>query len=113
MEARMLITKKHLSRRAMLRGAGACIALPLLDAMVPAGVAFAKTDGVPPHRMAFVCFPHGAVMDQWSPKTTGTDYEMSPILKPLEKFRDQLTIVSGLRNKPAESGLAHAIIERT
>jgi len=97
----------------MLRGAGACIALPLLDAMVPAGVAFAKTDGVAPHRMAFVCFPHGAVMDQWSPKTTGTDYEMSPILKPLEKFRDQMTIVSGLRNKPAESGLAHAIIERT
>ncbi len=109
----MFIAKKHLSRRTVLRGAGACIALPLLDAMLPAGTAFAKTGAVPPQRMAFVCFPHGAVMSNWSPAKAGKDYEISPILEPLEKYRQQLTIVSGLRNKPAESGLAHSIIERT
>src|SRR6267154_716468 len=109
----MFIAKKHLSRRTVLRGAGACIALPLLDAMLPAGTAFAKTGAAPPQRMAFVCFPHGAVMSNWSPVKAGKDYEISPILEPLEKYRQQLTIVSGLRNKPAESGLAHSIIERT
>jgi Protein of unknown function (DUF1552) len=110
----MFITKKHLSRRMVLRGAGAAIALPLLDAMSPAATAFAKTPaGSTPSRMAFVGFPHGAIMSQWSPETAGTDYEISPILKPLEKFREQLTIVSGLRNKPAESPEPHAYIERT
>jgi hypothetical protein len=108
----MFITKKHLSRRTVLRGAGSCIALPLLDAMLPAGVAFAKT-GAAPQRIAFVGFPHGAVMSNWSPAQAGKDYEISEILSPLAKFRDQMTIVSGLRNKPAESGLAHSIIERT
>ena len=108
----MFITKKHLSRRTVLRGAGSCIALPLLDAMLPAGVAFAKT-GAAPQRIAFVGFPHGAVMSNWVPAQAGTDYEASEILSPLAKFREQMTIVSGLRNKPAESGLAHSIIERT
>ncbi|MFO7285469.1 MAG: DUF1552 domain-containing protein [Gammaproteobacteria bacterium] len=109
----MFITKKHLSRRAVLRGAGACIALPLLDAMIPAGVAFARTAGQAPHRLAFVGFPHGAVMSKWSPKQAGRDFEMSPILKPLEPFREYLTIVSGLRNKPAESPEPHEFVERT
>ena len=59
----MFITKKHLSRRTVLKGAGAAIALPLLDAMNPAGVAWAQTAaGKAPHRLAFVGFPHGAVM---------------------------------------------------
>lgn len=109
----MFISKKHLSRRAVLRGAGACIALPLLDAMVPAATALAQTAGVGPRRLAFVYFPHGAVMSRWSPANAGTDYELSEILKPLERHRDQLTVVSGLRNKPAESSLAHEIVERT
>jgi hypothetical protein len=110
----MFITKKHLSRRTVLRGAGACIALPLLDAMNPAGVAWANTPaGATPPRMAFIGFPHGAVMNMWSPEQTGTDYVMSPILRPLEKHRRHLTIVSGLRNKPAESADPHGIIERT
>ncbi len=110
----MYITKKHLSRRTVLKGAGATIALPLLDAMNPAATAWAQTAaGSTPSRMAFVGFPHGAVMSSWSPKETGTDYEMSPILKPLEPFRDHLTIVSGLRNKPAESPEPHGYIERT
>jgi len=110
----MFVTKKHLSRRTILQGAGAAIALPLLDAMSPAATAFADTPaGKTPSRMAFIGFPHGAIMSQWSPEKGGTDYEISPILKPLEKFRDQLTIVSGLRNKPAESPEPHAYIERT
>jgi hypothetical protein len=110
----MFITKKHLSRRAVLRGAGATIALPLLDAMSPAAVSFAQTAaGQTPTRMAFVGFPHGAIMDHWSPQQAGTDYEMSPILEPLAPYREQLTIVSGLRNKPAESPEPHGFIEET
>lgn len=110
----MFVTKKHLSRRTVLQGAGAAIALPLLDAMSPAGRARAQAaaDAAPP-RLVFVGFPHGAIMDQWSPKQTGTDYEMSPILEPLAPFREQLTIVSGLRNRPGESPEPHAYIERT
>ena len=61
------ITKKHLSRRAVLRGVGATIALPLLDAMIPASTALAQTAAVPKLRMAFIYFPHGAIMDQWTP----------------------------------------------
>jgi Protein of unknown function (DUF1552) len=110
----MFITKRHLSRRTLLKGAGAVVALPLLDAMSPAATAFAATAaGQTPARMAFIGFPHGAVMTQWSPELAGTDYVMSPILTPLEKYRDQLTIVSGLRNKPAESPEPHGYIERT
>jgi hypothetical protein len=110
----MYITKKHLSRRTVLRGAGACVALPLLDAMSPAGVAWADTPaGKTPQRLAFVGFPHGAVMTKWSPEQTGKDYAMPPILEPLAKFRQHMTIVSGLRNKPAESPEPHEFIERT
>jgi len=110
----MYITKKHLSRRTVLQGAGATIALPLLDAMNPAATAFAQTAaGSTPARMAFVGFPHGAIMSEWSPKEAGTGYTMSPILEPLEPYRDALTIVSGLRNKPAESPEPHGYIERT
>lgn len=106
----MFITKKQLSRRAVLKGAGATIALPLLDAMTPA---LAQSHAATPTRMAFIGFPHGAIMSDWSPKQAGTDYEMSPILKPLESFREHLTIVSGLRNKPAESPEPHGFIEET
>ena len=110
----MYITRKHLSRRTLLQGAGASIALPLLDAMNPAATAWAQTPaGSTPTRIAFVGFPHGAVMSEWSPKQAGTDYEMSAILEPLAPFREHLTIVSGLRNKPAESPEPHGYIERT
>jgi hypothetical protein len=61
----MFITKKHLSRRTVLRGMGVSVALPLLDAMVPAGTALAATPAKPPHRLAVVGFPHGAVMRLW------------------------------------------------
>ena len=110
----MYVFKKHISRRAVLKGMGATVALPLLDAMHPAATAWAQTPaGAPPKRLAFVGFPHGAIMDRWSPAQAGTAYEMSPILEPLAPFRDALTIVSGLRNKPAETPEPHADIEPT
>src|SRR5277367_178617 len=109
----MFISKKHISRRTVLQGVGASIALPLVEAMIPAATAWAATPaGKTPKRFAFVGFPHGAIMDRWSPKETGADFSMSPILQPLEAFRKHLTIVSGLRNKPAETPEPHAYIEQ-
>ena len=109
----MHVFKKHISRRAVLKGVGASIALPLLDAMNPAATAWAQTPaGTTPKRFAFVGFPHGAIMDRWSPKETGTGFTMSPILEPLQPFRSHLTIVSGLRNKPAETNEPHGYIEQ-
>jgi hypothetical protein len=110
----MYVFKKHVSRRTVLKGVGATIALPLLDAMNPAATAWAQTPaGSTPKRLAFIGFPHGAIMDKWSPAQTGTSYEMSPILQPLEPLRQHLTIVSGLRNKPGESPEPHGYIEMT
>jgi len=109
----MYISKKHLSRRTVLKGIGAGIALPLLDAMSPAATAWAATPaGKTPTRLAFVAFPHGAIMDKWSPKEAGTEFTMSPILEPLTPFRKHVTIVSGLRNKPAETPEPHQYIEQ-
>src|SRR5512147_1044695 len=110
----MFLSKKHISRRTVLKGVGATIALPLIDAMNPAATAWAATPaGSAPKRLAFIGFPHGAVMDRWSPKETGAAYEMSPILEPLKAFREHLTIVSGLRNKQGETPEPHAYIEST
>src|ERR1043166_1650947 len=110
----MTLFKKHISRRTMLKGVGATIALPLLDAMSPSATVFAKTAaGAPPKRFAFVGFPHGAIMDRWSPAQTGKNYELPPTLTPLSPFREHLTIVSGLRNKPGETPEPHAYIEST
>jgi hypothetical protein len=110
----MHLFKKHVSRRTVLKGVGATIALPLLDAMNPAATAWAQSAaGSTPKRLAFVGFPHGAIMDRWSPPQTGTNYEMSPILQPLEPFRRHLTIVSGLRNKQGETPEPHGYIEMT
>ena len=99
----MFITKKHIYRRSVLRGAGASVALPLLDAMVPAATALAATAAKPTPRLGFVYFPHGAVMQHWSPAATGADFEMSKILEPAAKHSAQMTIVSGLRNRAADS----------
>src|SRR6202163_3578891 len=110
----MYIFKNHVSRRTVLKGVGATIALPLLDAMNPAATAWAQTAaGSSPKRLAFIGFPHGAIMNRWSPAETGTDYQMSPILQPLEPFRQHLTIVSGLRNKQGETPEPHGYIEMT
>lgn len=109
----MFISKKHLSRRAVLRGAGVSIALPLLDAMIPAATALAQTAAAPAPRLAFVYFPHGAVMHDWVPQQTGSIFEYSRILKPLQPLNDYVTVVSGLRNKGGESTNPHGIIEET
>ncbi len=97
----MFITKKHLRRRTFLKGAGVALALPLLDAMIPAHTALAKTAAAPKMRLGYFYFPHGAIMDKWTPAKEGTDYELSPILTPLKAFQNQLTVVSGLGNRPA------------
>jgi hypothetical protein len=110
----MFVFKKQVSRRAVLKGVGATIALPLLDAMNPAATAWAQTPvGATPKRLAFIGFPHGAIMDRWSPPQTGANFEMSPILQPLEPYRQHLTIVSGLRNKQGETPEPHGYIEMT
>ncbi len=105
----MFITKKHLSRRTFLRGAGVAVGLPLLDAMVPAWTALAKTAATPQPRMGFMYLPHGAIMEQWTPAAEGTGFELTPILKPLAPFQKQLTIVSGLENKPTIAPPVHAL----
>jgi hypothetical protein len=109
----MFITRRHLPRRTFLKGAGVALALPLLDAMIPAHTAIAKTAAAAKMRLGFVYFPHGAIMDRWTPATEGPDYELSPILESLKPFRHQLTIVSGLGNRPAQSAAVHAIVPGT
>ena len=96
----MFITKKHLSRRAVLRGGGAAIALPLLDSMIPAGTALAQTAAQPQSRLGCIYIPHGATMDKWTPAGEGTAFEFSEILEPLAAFRDRLCIVSDLAHAP-------------
>jgi hypothetical protein len=86
------LTKKHLSRRTFLRGAGGTLALPFLESMLPAGSRAAAA--VPGTRLAFIFFPHGVTMDKWTPAGTGTDFELTPILEPLRPYREHLTIVS-------------------
>ena len=109
----MFITKKHLDRRTVLRGVGASIALPLLDAMIPAHTALSATAAKPLPKLGFVYFPHGAVMGEWTPKATGSTFDIPKILEPAAKYKDYLTIVSGLRNRGGESNTPHAIIAGT
>ena len=109
----MFVFKKQLSRRAVLKGAGVTIALPLLDAMLPAGTALAQTAAAPSPRLGFVYFPHGALQDEWQPKTVGRDFDFPYIIKPLEPYRDYITVVSGLRNKGGEGGTPHGYTEET
>ena len=109
----MFITRKHLKRRTVLKAIGASVGLPLLDAMVPAGMALAQTAAAAKPRMLFVYFPHGAVMDKWTPKKDGADFDFPPILAPLAPFQKQLTIVSGLENKSAVAAPVHAITPGT
>jgi hypothetical protein len=107
------LTRKHLSRREVLKGAGATIALPLLDAMIPARTALAQTAAASGPRLGFVYFPHGALQDEWQPTKAGRDFDFPFILKPLEPMRDHVTVVTGLRNKGGESSSPHGIIEET
>jgi len=107
----MLITKKHIPRRTFLRGmAGATVALPLLDAMVPALGASPK----PQFRFTATYTPHGVILDKWVPKATGSGYEISPILKPVEAFRERFLILSNLsENHGRQAGSGHASASAT
>src|SRR3954468_6811371 len=98
----MFITRKALPRRTFLRGMGATLALPLLDAMVPALSAIARTPAQPLRRIGFVYIPNGANMSTWTPAGSAS-LELSRALAPLAPFRDYLTVVSNLSNKPAEA----------
>lgn len=99
-----IVTGKSISRRAVLRGLGATLALPLLDAMTPA-FAQAKSVIAPVHRFQTFYVPNGMAMDYWTPATVGRNFELTPILKPLAQFREQMLVISGLK---ANWNLAHA-----
>src|ERR1700744_1278028 len=107
------ITKRHLPRRTFLRGAGVSIALPLLDSMVPAQTPLARTAANPRSRLGCIYVPHGATMDKWTPAQSGTGFEFTEILKPLEKYRDRIVVVSNLAHPQAagvgsDAGADHA-----
>ena len=106
----MFITKRSLPRRTFLRGVGVTLALPLLDAMVPAMTAQSRTAAAPVRRFGAVYVPHGKIQTQWTPAAEGTGFEFTPILKPLERFRDHVCVVSGLDGPkdPAAGGHATA-----
>lgn len=96
----MFITRKHLPRRTVLRGLGAAVALPFLDAMVPA---LAQSSGARrPLRFGAIYMPNGVYPDLWHPKTTGSDFELEPIMKPLEPVRAYLTTISRMQAPPGE-----------
>ena len=103
----MLITKKALPRRTFLRGLGTSLALPLLDAMVPALTALAKAPANPGRRIGFVYVPNGVAMsasvNYWKPKAVGSLTELSPVLTPLESVRSHIVVVSGLAHAQAEA----------
>ena len=99
----MISVKKAIPRRTVLRGVGATLALPLLDGMVPALTALAKTPARPIARFCTVYVPNGIVMERWTPAAEGTTFEFTPILKPLEAFRDHLLVLTGLDNTGASS----------
>lgn len=99
----MFISKISLPRRTFLRGMGATLALPLLDAMVPALSALAATAAKPARRLGFIYIPNGIIQNQWVPATVGKGFELSPILSPLAPVRDKLLVLSGLAHRQADS----------
>src|SRR6476660_3608653 len=103
----MFITKKHLSRRTVLKGAGVTLALPFLEAMVPAATALAQTAAAPRMRAGFFYIPHGAIMyntahgaamDRWTASGSGADFKLNAIMQPLEPFKKYVTSVGNLIN---------------
>ncbi len=104
----MIITKKVISRREVLRGMGAALALPLLDAMSPALSAQSKAKAV--HRFGVMYIPNGMIMNKWTPAMEGAAYELSPTLSALAPYRDQLLVLSNLAcvPTPGRPGGAHA-----
>src|SRR5262244_2645533 len=106
----MFITKKFVCRRTWLKGAGAAIGLPLLESMIPAWTPLAKAASAPPLRFGVVYFPNGAIMPQFTPATTGEGFAFTPILQPLEPFKDQIVVVTNLtRSHPGSQVGDHAV----
>jgi hypothetical protein len=117
----MFITKKHISRRAVLKGAGVTLGLPFLDAMVPAGTALAQTAAVPKMRTGFFYLPHGAIMgntshgpaaDRWTPSGSGANFKLSPILSSLEPYKKYVSSFGNLENA-ATAGSVHTFTPAT
>jgi hypothetical protein len=104
----MFITKMSLPRRTFLRGMGATVALPLLEAMVPALTATARTAANPTHRFGAVYIPHGAIMERYRPAAEGSGFEFTPILKPLEAVKDRVVVVSNLDRPSTDDSHATA-----
>jgi Protein of unknown function (DUF1552) len=103
----MFITKMSLPRRTFLQGVGAAIGLPFLEAMIPAFKASAASQ--PVRRFGAIYVPHGKMMKEWTPTTVGANFEFPTILKPLEPFRSQLTVVSSLSGPPIVANGGHAV----
>jgi hypothetical protein len=117
----MFITKKHIPRRAVLKAAGVSLALPFLDAMVPAGTALAQTAAVPKLRTGFFYIPHGAIMgntshgpslDKWTPSGSGANFKLSPILASLEPYKKYVSSFGNLQNA-ATAGSVHSFTPAT
>ena len=117
----MFLTKRHLSRRTVLKGAGVTLALPFLDAMVPAATALAQTAARPKLRTGFFYIPHGAIlgntsfgpeMDKWTPSGSGATFTLSPILKSLEKHKQYVTSFGNLQNAAMFGGV-HSLAPAT
>jgi hypothetical protein len=117
----MFITKKHISRRAVLKGAGVALGLPLLDAMVPAATALAQTAAAPKQRMGFFYMPHGAIMhntshgpamDRWTSSGSGADFKLSPILASLEPYKKYVSSFGNLENA-STAGSVHSFTPST
>jgi hypothetical protein len=101
------LTRRIVDRRRFLRGLGVAVALPLLDAMTPVRASAVQRAALARRRLGFVYIPHGVIMGQWTPAQTGSAFEFTPILKPLEPFRDSLVVVSNLTR--AEVASNHAV----
>jgi hypothetical protein len=95
----MIVTRKALSRRAMLRGIGVAVSLPLLDSMIPAMKSAVK----PARRLGVIYHPNGVIYDKWLPTASGTQYELSPTLAGLQRFKDKLIVITGLYSDQAEA----------
>ena len=100
----MILSRKFLPRRTFLRGLGATVALPLLDAMIPAATAAARTAAVPVKRLGFVFMPMGCDLSRWTPGAAGKLETLSPILSSLESVKDQISVLSNLELAPAYPG---------
>ena len=99
----MIITKKAIPRRLVLRGLGTAVALPLLDSMVPAMTALAKTPAAPVRRLTVIYVAHGVAPGYFLPTTEGPAYELTPILKPLAPFQDRALLLTGIDNPVAQA----------